>query len=67
MLEFSIINYVCNWRAKYFRYGKESNPLLRCLSIGSFNAAFLADLVACYRPDAEHMGKILGVPGDLHG
>ena len=48
MLKFSITNCACTWREKYFRYGKETNPLLRCLSIGSFDAAFLADLVACY-------------------
>ena len=28
MLKFSITNCVCTWRDKYFRYGKETNPLL---------------------------------------
>ena len=41
-------NCLINFRDKYFQYGKEKDPLKRVLSIGGYDSAWLADLVACY-------------------
>ena len=48
MLKFSMANCIINFGAKYFQYGKEDDPEKRVLSIGGFDSAWLADLVACY-------------------
>ena len=48
MLKFSRSNCLINFGEEYFQYGKEKNPLKRVLSIGGFDSAWLADLVACY-------------------
>jgi hypothetical protein len=48
MLKFSISNCLITFRDKYYQYGTESNPVMRALSIGGFDSAWYADLVACY-------------------
>ena len=48
MLKFSISNCYVMFGEDYFQYGKEMDPLLRVLAIGSFDAAWLANMVECY-------------------
>ena len=48
MLKFSISNCLINFEDEYFQYGKEKRSFKRVLSIGGFDSAWLADLVACY-------------------
>ena len=48
MLKFSMANCLINFGPDYFQYGKEENPLKKVLTIGGFDSAWLADLVACY-------------------
>ena len=48
MLKFSMSNCLINFGPDYFQYGKEKDPLKRVLTIGGFDSAWLADLVACY-------------------
>ena len=48
MLKFSMSNCLINFREKYFQYGKEKDLLKRVLTIGGYDSAWLADLVACY-------------------
>ena len=48
MLKFSMANCLINFGEDYFQYGKEENPLKRVLTIGGYDSAWLADLVACY-------------------
>ena len=46
MLKFSMSNCLINFGPDYFQYGKEKDPLKRVLTIGGFDSAWLADLVA---------------------
>ena len=48
MLKFSMANCLINFGEDYYQYGKEKNPLKRVLTIGGYDSAWLADLVACY-------------------
>ena len=48
MLMFTMSNCLIDFEEEYVQYGKEKNPLKRVLSIGGFDSAWLADLVACY-------------------
>ena len=48
MLKFNMSNCLINFGPEYFQYGKEKDPLKRVLTIGGFDSAWLADLVACY-------------------
>ena len=50
-LQFGIANCLIKFCDKYFRYGSSDNPKMRHLSIGGFDSAFDADLVACYLLD----------------
>ena len=50
-LQFGIANCLITFRDKYFRYGSSDDPKMRHLSIGGFDSAFYADLVACYLLD----------------
>ena len=48
MLKFSMANCLIHFGADYFQYGKEEDFLKRVLTIGGYDSAWLADLVACY-------------------
>ena len=48
MLKFSMSNCLINFGPEYFQYGKEKNCSQRVLTIGGYDSAWLADLVAGY-------------------
>ena len=48
MLKFSMANTLVTFRDKYYEYGVEEDPEMRALTIGGYDSAWYADMVASY-------------------
>ena len=48
MLKFSMGNTLVTFRNKYYEYGVDDDPMNRSLTIGGYDSAWNADLIASY-------------------
>ena len=48
MMKFSMGNALVTFREKYYEYGVEDDLVMRALTIGGYDSAWYADMVARY-------------------
>ena len=55
MIQFGMSNTLLTFREKYYEYGETVDPSKKGLTIGGYESAWLADLVAAYLLDNTEM------------